>query len=204
MKQLEVLGGLLDDGSVWRMRALAERGITAATVRRAVAAGLVQQVSRGIYRSASVARVPHQDLAELMARVPGGLVCLHTAANLHGLGDVPAARAWVALPVGRRVPSVEWPPAKFVRWSRPTLFSVGVERRVIAGVPVDLTNPARTVVDMLARMDLVGEDRAYACLRDYVSSGQRVAVLTEIAAAVGWLSRVGSHLRSAAAFEGPR
>ena len=57
---------------------------------------------------------------------------------------------------------------------------------------------------MLARADLVGEERAFQCLRDYVAAGQPVGWLSEIAAKVGWLSRVGPHLKSAAAFGGQR
>lgn len=204
MKQAELLGGLLGDGSVWRLKSLAEHGVTAATVRRALAAGLVEQVSRGVYRAASVVRVADQELAELSARVSGCLVCLHSAADFHGLGDMASSRIWAALPARRRTPNVEWPPVRFVHWSVRTRFEVGVETRSIAGVQVAMTDLARTVVDMVACKALVGEERALQCLRDYVARGEPVAALSKVAEQVGWASRVAPYLLSASVFGGPR
>lgn len=204
MTQLATLGELVADGRVWRMRELIERGITAATVRRAVAAGAVEAVSRGVYRRAGdpIPSVETQ-LAEALIRIPKGLVCLHSAAMLHGMGDVAPVRVWVAIPNKTKPPRVDWPPMRFVQWRSEAAFTVGVEERLYAGVRVRLTDPARTVIDMLRHPDLVGEERGIACLRDFLLKGGVVGDLRVTAAQLGVGKRLSTHLKVAAHLGGP-
>ena len=199
MTQLERLRGLLAEGEIWRMGALADAGVTATTVRRAVAAQLVEQVSRGVYRRLGAPHVAGTHLAEALVRVPRGLICLHSAAQAHGLGDETTNRTWVAVPHGCHPPRVEWPPMRFVHWRDPAAFEVGVEEKVVSGVTVRTTCPARTVVDMLRMSSVVGEDRALECLRDYLDGSEPVAELQATAAALGVGRRLAPVLRVASA-----
>jgi predicted transcriptional regulator of viral defense system len=196
--QLVRLGELLADGAVWRMRDLVDRGITAATVRRAVASGVVHAVSRGVYRLADAPAVPHAHLAEALLRIPRGLVCLHSAAVLHSLGDVAPARTWIAIPYGAKAPRLEWPPVRIVRWRSDAPFTVGVEERTVCGVAVRATGAARTVVDMLRMSATVGEDRALGCLRDFVAGGGAPGELGPVADAFGVGKRLAPYIKSAA------
>jgi len=176
---------LLADGSMWRMRDLRAHGIDAKTVRRAVAAGAVEALSRGVYRKPDVPDEHGAALAEVCARVEDGVICLFSAADFHGLTDVPPERVWVAIPNNRRPPRLDWPPVRAVRWRNPLALELGVEERVIHGVRVRITTPARTVVDMLRMMTTVGEDRAMECLRDYAGSGGSVREVRVIADGIG-------------------
>lgn len=88
---------------------------------------------------------------------------------------------------------------RFVHWRDPAAFEVGIEERTVSGVPVRLTNPARTVVDMLRMSSVVGEDRALECLRDYLDGNEPVGELRAVADALGVGRRLAPMLRVASA-----
>lgn len=200
MVQLAKLGALLASGRIWRMSALLNEGITAATVRRALAAGVVEQVSRGTYRWAGMPREDGANLAEALARVPRGLVCLLSAAQFHDLGDELPRQVWIAIPNSDHTPKLDHPPVKVVRWVNPSAFSIGVESHSICGVEVRVTNPARTVIDMLRMTTTVGEEDALKCLGDYLgTSGSSLPKLWRIAEELGVANRISTYLRTAAA-----
>lgn len=185
MSQVRRLEMLLADGSVWRMHDLEAQGIARTTVRRAVDAGWVEALSRGLYRGAATSDQKGSDLAEVCARYTGGVICLLTAAEYHGLTDEAPDQVWVAVPNNTRTPTKSWPPVRLVRWRSAASRQVGVEVHRIHGVDVPITGPARTVVDMLRMMKAVGADRAMECLRDYAISGGSVREVREIADTIG-------------------
>jgi predicted transcriptional regulator of viral defense system len=195
--QFTKLGELLADGRILRMKTLAGEGITASTVQRAVAAGMVEQISRGVYRRAGAPHVAGIHLAEALARIPNGVVCLLSAAEAHGFGDRASPRIWVALPNKSHPPHIDWPPVRSVLWRGEAPFRVGVSERIICGVRVRMTGRARTVVDMLKMKATVGEEYALECLRDFVTSGGALGDLLQTADALGVAGRLSSLIRSA-------
>ena len=195
LTQRQHLDALLKEGAVWRMRDLAQQGITAATVRRAVAEGAVAQIARGVYRHPRAAYVRGERYAELVARVPGAVICLHSAAEFHQFGDVVPSHVWAAIPNSQKPPVVDWPPFRPVQWRSEAAFSVGVEEHLICGVRVRITSAARTVVDMLRMASTVGEDRALDCLRDYLRQRRSAEELTATAEALGVSTKLAQYLR---------
>jgi predicted transcriptional regulator of viral defense system len=67
---------------------------------------------------------------------------------------------------------MDWPPIRVVRFSTIALVE-GVERRVIEGVPVQLTTAARTVADCFKYRREVGLDVALEALRDFMQLRNR-------------------------------
>lgn len=197
MTQFTKLGELLADGRILRMKALAAEGIAASTVQRAVAAGFVEQVSRGVYRRAGAPHVPGIHLAEALVRIPNGIACLLSAAEVHGFGDEGPARVWVAVPNKYHPPNIDWPPVRYVRWRGDAPFRVGVIEQNVCGVRVKITDRARTVVDLLKMKATVGERYALACLKGFVTSGGALSDLLETADALGLAVRLSSLIRLA-------
>lgn len=181
---------------MWRMRDLAQVGITAATVRRAVADGAVAQIARGVYRHPQAPWVRGERYAELVARVPAAIICLHSAAEFHEFGDVVPDRVWAAIPNSQKPPVIDWPPFRPVRWRSEAALVVGVEKHRICGVSVHITGAARTVVDMLRMTSTVGEDRALDCLRDYLAQRRPAEELTATAEALGVARKLEQYLRA--------
>jgi predicted transcriptional regulator of viral defense system len=193
------------DGSVRRMREIEAAGITAATVRRAVDQGLVTTISRGLYRRSGAEPVRGERLAQLVARVPNAVICLLSAAEFHGLGNLHSDEVWGAIPNGGRNPKPDWPPFRAVRWRAQEAREIGVETHDISGVQVRITNPARAVVDMLRMASTVGENRALDCLRDFATktrddsppsdSNDAFAEVAAISEALGVARRLQVYLR---------
>jgi predicted transcriptional regulator of viral defense system len=129
----------------------------------------------------------HQTLREAGKRVPHGVVCLLSALRFHGLTTQAPFEVWLGIDVKARLPKVEYPPMRIVRFSGQALV-VGIEEHVSQGVQLRVTNPARTVVDCYKYRHKVGLDVALESLRDCMH--KRKATVDE-------LHRVAQSLRMA-------
>lgn len=197
---------LLADGRPLRKSDLAAVGVHSVTLSRLAAAGEIDRIGSGLYRlvdrtqesTAAEARA-----AEISAAYPDGVVCLLSAARLHGFTDMCSYRDTVAVP--KRTAGVNRVRLEGVRelvWTAREFFLTGVEERTIDGVAVRLTTPARTVADMFRLGNfkrrrggggLGGVDREAAAqaLQDYVGSGGSLTELADMAALVGVGNEIG-------------
>lgn len=129
--------------------------------------GILERVDRGIYRLVDGPVTEHHSLAEVAVRVPHATVCLLSALQLHELTtEVPHA-VWVMIDRHARMPKLPYPKLEVVRASGRALQH-GIETRVIEGVEVRITSPAKTVADCFRYRQHVGLDVAMAALRDYL------------------------------------
>jgi predicted transcriptional regulator of viral defense system len=149
-----------------RPRDLDQAGIPRAYLKRLCDRGVLEQVDRGLYRLAEAPVTELSTLAEVAKRVPRSIVCLLSALQVHGLTtEVPHA-VWVLIERHARRPQLAYPKLEIVRASGKAL-EYGVESRVIDGVKVKLTTPAKTVADCFRFRRHVGLDVALAALKDY-------------------------------------
>ena len=149
----------------FRQRDAGELGVDSRALRRLVDDGSVERVARGLYRLAEAELTEHHTLAAVCARVPGAIVCLLTALNVHGLGTQLPRDVWIAIPHKARTPRLPELPVRVVRFSGASL-RYGVGDAAFEGVPARITSPARTVVDCFRFRRLVGKDVALEALRD--------------------------------------
>jgi predicted transcriptional regulator of viral defense system len=92
-------------------------------------------------------------------------VCLLSALRFHGLTTQAPHEVWLAIGIKARLPKVEYPPLRIVRFSGAGL-TAGVEEQALPRATVRVTNPARTVVDCFKYRHKVGLDVALEALRD--------------------------------------
>ncbi len=130
-----------------RLSEFNEVGVTAATISRMAAKGLITRLGRGLYQLPGVALDANHSLAEAAKRVPKGVVSLVSALAFHGLTDTIPARVWMAIGPKDRHPRIAYPPLQFVRF-KPELLRAGTETHFIEGVSVTIYSPAKTVVDL--------------------------------------------------------
>ena len=149
----------------FRQRDAAEVGVHSRALRRLVEDGAVERIARGLYRVAAAEPTEHYTLAAVCARVPGAIVCLLSALSVHELTTQLAWQEWIAIPYKARTPRLPGLPIRVVRFSGAAL-RYGVVNTTFEGVPVRITNPARTVVDCFRFRRLVGKDVAIEALRD--------------------------------------
>jgi predicted transcriptional regulator of viral defense system len=150
---------------VFRPRDLPALGVGRSTLRSMQRAGEVEAIGRGLYRRTDAEPTELETVVAVCARAPGAIVCLLTALAMHGIGTQLPPEVWIALDRKARKPRFDDLPVRVVRFSGPML-TYGVDARVVEGVTVKVTSPARTVVDCFRYRNKIGLDVALEALRD--------------------------------------
>jgi predicted transcriptional regulator of viral defense system len=158
--------GLARKGPV-RARDLDEAGIPRTYLKRLCDGGVLEQVDRGLYRLADAPVSELSSLAEVSKRVPHAIVCLLSALQVHGLTTEAPHAVWVLIDRHARMPKLAYPKLEVVRASG-AARTHGIASRVIDGVKVHLTTPAKTVADCFRFRRHVGMEVALAALKDYL------------------------------------
>ena len=135
-------------------------------------AGVVEVVSRGVYRLASLEPLAHPDLVTVAKRVPQGVVCLISALSFHELTTQVPHAVYMALERGKAKPRLDYPPTQFF-WFSGSAFHTGIETHVLDGVPVRIYDQEKTLVDCFRYRNQLGTDVALEALRLWRESGRR-------------------------------
>ncbi|NKC14315.1 MAG: transcriptional regulator [Gammaproteobacteria bacterium] len=180
---------LLKNTGVLRPRDLAELGISGGYLARLYDEGVLDRPSRGLYTLAEAEPTEHRTLAEAGKLVPHGIVCLLSALRFYDLTTQAPFEAWLAIGEKARLPKIDYPPLRIVRFSGDAL-SFGVQEQEIEGVKVRVYSPAKTVADCFKYRNKIGLDVAIESLRDCLR--QRKATMNELwdAAKVCRMSKV--------------
>ncbi len=151
---------------VVRARDLGSHGIPRVYLKRLQEKGILEQVSRGLYRLAGAKVTEHHTLAEAGKRVTHGVVCLLSALSFHKLTTQAPFEVWLAIDRSARRPRVDYPPLRIVRMTGKAR-TAGIEEHEVEGVPVRIYSAAKTVVDCFKFRNKLGLDVALEALRDY-------------------------------------
>jgi predicted transcriptional regulator of viral defense system len=172
--EAECLLKLAEGREVLPLSAIRDAGLSRAVVTRVVRDGRLERVGRGLYRRPDAPVGEHHDLVAVFARVNKAVVVLLSALRFHELGTQRPNAVWIQLPASARVPKMEWPPLRVVRTRVEALFTEGVDRHVIGGIEVPITNPARTVVDCFKYRNQVGLDVCIEALKELIRRDRNV------------------------------
>jgi predicted transcriptional regulator of viral defense system len=127
-------------------------------------AGLLEALSRGVYRLADLPPVSDPDLATVAARVPRAVIALISALHFHGLTtEIPHAVS-IALPRGTARPRLDWPPLR-VYWMSGAMFTSGIETHERDGIAIRVYGAAKTVADCFKFRGRVGLEVGLEALR---------------------------------------
>ena len=127
-------------------------------------ADVVEPVSRGLYRLASLGPLAHPDLVTVALRVPHGVLGLISALSFHELTTQVPHTIDVALERGKTKPRLDYPPTRFVWFSGPA-FHDGIETHQLDGVAVRIYDPEKTLVDVFRYRNQIGMDVTLEALR---------------------------------------
>jgi predicted transcriptional regulator of viral defense system len=136
-------------------------------LKRLCERGLLEQVGRGLYRLPDAPVTELSSLAEVSKRVPHAVICLLSALQVHQMTTEAPHAVWVLIERHARMPNLVSPKLEVVRASGRAL-EYGVESRVVEGVKVRITTPAKTVADCFRYRRHVGLETALDALKDYV------------------------------------
>ncbi|MBN9529826.1 MAG: AbiEi antitoxin N-terminal domain-containing protein [Alphaproteobacteria bacterium] len=172
------LRNLLDGRSMMRAQDLREAGISPQTIARAVEAGEIERISRGVYQKRGSEIEENQILAEAAIRAPKGVIALVSALAFHGLTDQMPRRIWIAIGTSDWAPVQSYPPMRVVRFTERYLRQ-GVENHLIAGLEVPIYSVPKTLADLFRNSKLVDRSVAVEGLRATIE--QRKATPSAIA-----------------------
>lgn len=205
MGHRETVLGMIGDGKLVKAQDLREARIPTVVLSRMVESGELELVERGVYRSPVTAGdETSMRIAGFSARYPGCLVCLVSAARYHRLTDdmhsdwtiAVKTKSAFRLPEGLRMH----------RWLSPSAHETGVHTVVIGGIEVRMTDPARTVADMIRSRNGQPTEHALGAYAAFLASGgepeevSRHARVLGFAGEVSYLTPLARRILDAGAF----
>ncbi len=164
-------------GAFFRPRDVALLGVTYYQLQGMVADGHVEKAGPGPYRLSDVDATETETIVMVASAVPHAIVCLLSALRVHEIGTQSPRQVWLAIDRKARKPRRLPAAVSIVRFSG-QMLTYGVVTQLIQGVRVQITTPARTVIDCFRYRNKIGLDVAMEALRDGVRS--RKAMVSEI------------------------
>jgi len=141
-------------------------GIHPRTLYEMREAGMVERLSRGVYRLADLPPLSDPDLVSVSIRAPESVICLISALAFHGLTTQIPHQIYIAVERRSRIPKIDYPPVRVVRFS-PKAFRAGVELYRVDKVTIRVYGPEKTVADCFKYRNKIGLDTAVEALKLY-------------------------------------
>lgn len=161
-------------GGVLRTSEAIRSGIHPRTLYAMRDAGVLERLSRGLYRIADLPPLGNPDLVAVALKVPTGVICLISALAYHELTTQIPHEVYLALPRGAEPPRLDHPPVR-VFWFTGKAFTAGTDTPKLDGVAVRIYSAEKTLADCFKYRNKIGLDTAVEALKRYVSS-RRVRV----------------------------
>jgi predicted transcriptional regulator of viral defense system len=133
--------------------------------------GLVEPLSRGLYRLVDLPPFSNPDLVTVALKVPGGVICLVSALAFHDLTTQVPHAIHVALGSGAKPPRLDYPPLK-IYWFTGKAFGEGIETHRIDEMPVRIYSREKTIADCFKYRNKLGLDVALEALKRYRERGR--------------------------------
>ncbi len=128
--------------------------------------GILEIVSRGVYRLAGSPPLGNPDFVTVSTRIPAGVICLISALAFHDLTTQIPHEVHLALAGGSEEPRLDHPPLKTYRFTGEA-FSEGIEIHELDGVKVRIYSPEKTIADCFKFRNRIGLDTVVEAIRFY-------------------------------------
>ncbi len=128
--------------------------------------GVVEQLSRGLYRLADLPPLSNRDLVTVALKVPQSVVCLISALAFHELTTQIPHAVDIAMLRGAKRTRLDYPPLRIYWFSGPA-WSEGIETSLIDNVPVRIYGPEKSIADSFKYRRKIGLDVTLEALKLY-------------------------------------
>lgn len=128
--------------------------------------GIIEQVTRGIYRLSELPSISDPDLVTVSLRFPNAVICLISALFYHGITTQIPRKIHVAVSRESRIPSLQYPPVQAYKFSK-YAFIEGIEEHLIDNVTLKIYNPEKTLADCFKYRNKIGMDVVLEALKYY-------------------------------------
>ncbi len=153
-------------GGQLRMSKAIAHGITRYMLYSLRDKGVIEQVSRGIYRLVELPPVSDPDLVTVSLRFPNAVICLISALAYHDITTQIPHAVSVAVQRKSRIPSLDYPPLQAHRFSDRS-YDSGIEEHLIDGVSVKIYCVEKTLADCFKFRNKMGMDVVLEALKLY-------------------------------------
>lgn len=153
-------------GGQLRMSEAIEHGITRYMLYSLRDKGIIEQISRGVYRLVELPPVSNPDLVTVALRYPNAVVCLISALSFHEITTQIPHEVSIAIPRDSHPPSLEYPPLLVHRFTDQA-YQAGIEEHQIDGVTVKVYCPEKTLADCFKFRNKIGMDVVLEALKLY-------------------------------------
>ncbi|WP_246123569.1 type IV toxin-antitoxin system AbiEi family antitoxin domain-containing protein [Marinobacter maritimus] len=128
--------------------------------------GLIEPVSRGLYRLADLPPIENPDLVAAVTRFPHAVLCLISALDWHGITTQIPHQVHLAVERDARLPVLDYPPTAGYRFSG-RAFSEGIEQVTVDGITLQVYSPEKTLADCFKFRNRIGMDVVLEALELY-------------------------------------
>lgn len=128
--------------------------------------GVLELLSRGLYRLSESPEIAQPDLVIISQKVPHAVICLISALSFHEITTQIPHKVDIAIPLKAHKPSIEYPPIQLF-WYSEKNFQAGIETHNIDGVDIRVYSVEKTLADCFKYRNKIGLDIAMEALRLY-------------------------------------
>ncbi|MCJ7624112.1 MAG: type IV toxin-antitoxin system AbiEi family antitoxin domain-containing protein [Anaerolineaceae bacterium] len=158
-----------------------ELGIAPRTLYALRDSGLIIRENRGLFRLTDAPPPAYPDLIQVSLKISKGIICLISVLAFHGVTTQIPHQVYLALPNDAEKPRLDFPPLRLF-WLSEKSYSVGVEERIIEGIPVKMYSIEKTIADCFKFRKKIGADIAIEALTQCIRDGRcHLSTLVEYA-----------------------
>jgi len=128
--------------------------------------GVLETLSRGLYRLLEGPELSQPDLVIATQKIPNGVVCLTSALSFHEITTQIPHKVDIAIPLKSRCPRIDYPPLR-IFWYSDKVYRSGVESHSIDGIEIHIYSVEKTLADCFKYRNKIGLDVAMEALRLY-------------------------------------
>lgn len=151
-------GGMLNTAKAQKL------GIHSKTLYNMRDQGVIEPLSRGLYRLSSCSEFSQPDLVIVSQKIPHGVICLISALSFHEITTQIPHKVDIAIPLKAHKPTLDYPPIHLF-WFSEKNFLAGIEVRKIDGVDVRIYSVEKTLADCFKYRNKIGLDVCMEALK---------------------------------------
>ncbi len=155
-----------DRGGVLKTGEALSAGIHPRTLYEMEKSGILEKITRGLYRLTDMPPLSNPDLVSVALKVPNGVICLISALAYHEITTQIPHEVYLALGRGAEPPRMEYPPIR-IFWFTGEAFTEGIDKYKLDGVQVRIYSREKTIADCFKYRNKIGLDTAIEALKLY-------------------------------------
>ena len=155
-----------ENGGILRTNQAIRLGIHPETLYKMRDSGILDRLSRGLYRLADLNPLSKPDFVSISKRVPKAVICLISALSFHEITTQVPHEIHLAINKYIRMPEIRYPPVRLY-WFDIKSYSSGVETPAVDGEKVRIYNSEKTIADCFKFRNKIGLDIAIEALKLY-------------------------------------